>query len=124
MLGIIRALPPLAAAESEWWHSLIRPSPRQRKTTLTAQKRPSLSAFNSLVVTAVDSMLRRANRAQAEIQGHHDQALVGAERSRVGIPPSPGLWRNKSAWPLCLEQAGLGTRAAKECDHGFLGFHR
>jgi hypothetical protein len=34
---------------------------------------------------AVDSMLRRANRAQAGIQRLHDQALVGAERSRVGI---------------------------------------
>ncbi len=39
---------------------------------------------------AVDSMLRRANRAQAGIQRLHDQALIGAERSRVGIPPSPG----------------------------------
>jgi hypothetical protein len=52
---------------------------------LTPQKRPSLVAFNSLVVMAVDSMLRRANRAQAGIQRLHDQALVGAERSRVGI---------------------------------------
>jgi hypothetical protein len=34
---------------------------------------------------AVDSMLRRANRAQAGIQRLHDRALVGAERSRVGI---------------------------------------
>ena len=33
----------------------------------------------------MDSMLRRANRAQAGIQRLHDQALVGAERSRVGI---------------------------------------
>jgi hypothetical protein len=39
----------------------------------------------ALVVMAVDSMLRRANRAQAGIQRLHDQALVGAERSRVGI---------------------------------------
>ena len=39
----------------------------------------------ALVVMAVDSMLRRANRAQAGIQRRHDQALVGAERSRVGI---------------------------------------
>jgi hypothetical protein len=39
----------------------------------------------SLVVMAVDSMLRRANRGQAGIQRLHDQALVGAERSRVGI---------------------------------------
>jgi hypothetical protein len=38
-----------------------------------------------LVVMAVDSMLRRANRAQAGIQRLHDQALLGAERSRVGI---------------------------------------
>jgi hypothetical protein len=30
-------------------------------------------------------MLRRANRAQAGIQRLHDQALVGAESSRVGI---------------------------------------
>jgi len=30
-------------------------------------------------------MLRRANGAQAGIQRLHDQALVGAERSRVGI---------------------------------------
>jgi hypothetical protein len=34
---------------------------------------------------AVGSMLRRANRAQAGIQRLYDQALVGAERSRVGI---------------------------------------
>jgi len=34
---------------------------------------------------AVDCMLRRGNRAQAGIQRLHDQALVGAERSRVGI---------------------------------------
>ena len=34
---------------------------------------------------AVDSMLRRAKRAQAGIQRLHGQALVGAERSRVGI---------------------------------------
>src|SRR5579863_9744316 len=30
-------------------------------------------------------MLRRASRAQSGIQRLHDQALVGAERSRVGI---------------------------------------
>jgi hypothetical protein len=37
----------------------------------------------------------------------HDQALVGAERSRVGIPPSrKALWRDKSAWPSGFEQAG------------------
>jgi hypothetical protein len=41
--------------------------------------------FNSLVVMTVDSMLRKANRAQVGIQRLHDQALVGAERSRVGI---------------------------------------
>jgi hypothetical protein len=52
---------------------------------LTPQKRPSLTAFNFLVVMAVESMLRRANGAQAGIQRLHDQALVGAERSRVGI---------------------------------------
>ena len=52
---------------------------------LTLQKRSSLVAFNSLVVMAVDSMLRRGNRVQAGIQRLHDQALVGAERSRVGI---------------------------------------
>src|SRR5208282_484991 len=40
---------------------------------------------------AVDSMLRRANKAQAGIRRLHDQALVGAQRSRVGIPFSPGL---------------------------------
>jgi hypothetical protein len=34
---------------------------------------------------AVDSMLRRANRAQVGIQRLHDQALVGAKCSRVGI---------------------------------------
>jgi hypothetical protein len=34
---------------------------------------------------ALDSMLRTGNRAQAGIQRLHDQALVGAERSRVGI---------------------------------------
>jgi hypothetical protein len=34
---------------------------------------------------AVDSMLRRANRAQSGIQRLHDQALVGAEFSRVGV---------------------------------------
>ena len=33
----------------------------------------------------MDSMLRRADRAQAGIQRLHDQALVGAERSRVGV---------------------------------------
>jgi len=65
--------------------NLIAPPPRQRKTTLTPQKRPSLTAFNFLVVMAVESMLRRANGAQAGIQRLHDQALVGAERSRVGI---------------------------------------
>jgi hypothetical protein len=59
--------------------------PRQRKTRLTRQKRTSVPAFKSLVVMAVDSMLRRADRAQAGIQRLHDQALVGAERSRVGI---------------------------------------
>jgi hypothetical protein len=59
--------------------------PRQRKATLTPQKRPFLPAFNSLVVMAVDSMLRRANWAQAGIQRLNDEALVGAERSRVGI---------------------------------------
>ena len=47
---------------------------------------------NSLVMMAVGSMLRRANRAQAGIQRLHDQALVGAERSRVGIRLGlPGL---------------------------------
>jgi hypothetical protein len=56
-----------------------------RLLSCKTQKRHSLAAFNSLVVKAVDSMLRRANRAQAGIQRHHDQALVGAERSRVGI---------------------------------------
>jgi hypothetical protein len=34
---------------------------------------------------ALDSMLRRGNRAQAGIQQLHDQAFVWAERSRVGI---------------------------------------
>src|ERR1039458_6815218 len=48
-----------------------------------------VAAFNSLVVMAVDSMLRRADRAQAGIQRLHDQALVGAERSRVGIRLGP-----------------------------------
>jgi len=69
---------------------------------------PSATAENkALVVMAVDSMLRRANGAQAGIQRLHDQALVGAERSRVGIrlglpglskpddPPSPGLRRDR-----------------------------
>jgi hypothetical protein len=40
---------------------------------------------NSLVMMAVGSMLRRANRAQAGIQRLYDQALVGAGFSRVGI---------------------------------------
>ena len=35
----------------------------------------------------------KGNRAQTGIQRLHDEALVGAERSRVGIPPSPGLRR-------------------------------
>jgi hypothetical protein len=46
--------------------------PSQRKTILTPPKRPSLVPFNSLVVMAVDSMLRRANGAQAGIQQLHD----------------------------------------------------
>jgi len=41
--------------------------------------------LKSLVVMAVDSMLRRAKMAQAGIQRLHDQALVGAEFSRVGV---------------------------------------
>ena len=45
----------------------------------------TLPPLAALVVMAVDSMLRRANRAQAGIQRLHDQALVGAELSRVGI---------------------------------------
>jgi len=55
------------------------------ENNLTHQKLPFVHAFNSLVVMALDSMLRRANRAQAGIQRLHDQALVGAARSRVGI---------------------------------------
>ena len=46
-------------------------------------------ALKSLVVMAVDSMLRRANRAQAGIHRLHDQALVGAEFSRVGVRLGP-----------------------------------
>ena len=80
-----------AAGESEWWHSLICPSLRQRKSRLTVQRRFSVPAFKSLVVMAVDSMLRGADTAQAGIQRLHDQALVKAECSRVGIAPSPGL---------------------------------
>jgi len=38
------------------------------------------------------------HRAQAVIQRLHDQALVGAERSRVGIPPSLKLRHDKSAF--------------------------
>jgi hypothetical protein len=52
---------------------------------LTPQEQFSLPAFNSLVVMAVGSMLRRANGTQSGIQRLHHQALVGAERSRVGI---------------------------------------
>jgi len=89
--GIGRRSSPLAAAESEWWHSLICPSLRQRKSRLTVQRRFSVPAFKSLVVMAVDSMLRGADTAQAGIQRLHDQALVKAECSRVGIAPSPGL---------------------------------
>jgi hypothetical protein len=51
---------------------------------MTPQKPPTPD-FVPLVVMAVDSMLRRANRAQAGIQRLHDQALVGAERWRFGI---------------------------------------
>jgi hypothetical protein len=58
-----------------------------RKLSLS-QRRGGL-VWKSLVVMAVDSMLRRANRAQAGIQRLHDQALVGAERSRVGIRLGP-----------------------------------
>ena len=40
--------------------------PRQRKIMLSPQRRPSLPAFNSLVVMAVDSMLRRATGRKLE----------------------------------------------------------
>jgi hypothetical protein len=50
-----------------------------------------------LVVMAVDSMLRRANRAQAGIQRLHDQALVGSERSRVGMWLGLPVWRKPDA---------------------------
>jgi hypothetical protein len=53
------------------------------------KKRPFVAGFNPLVVMAVDSMLRRAKGAQAGIQRLHDQALVGAARSRVGIRLGP-----------------------------------
>ncbi len=69
---------------------------------------------------AVDSMLRRANRAQAGIQRLHDRALVGAGFSRVGVrlglrafskpddPPScSALWRDKSAFAEPSAFAGL-----------------
>ena len=52
---------------------------------LSLSQRRGGPVWKSLVVMAVDSMLRRANGAQAGIQRLHDQALVGAERSRVGI---------------------------------------
>jgi hypothetical protein len=59
---------------------------------LSLSQRRGGPVLKSLVVMAVDSMLRRANRAQAGIQRLHDQALVGAERSRVGIRLGlPGL---------------------------------
>jgi hypothetical protein len=89
---------------------------------LTPKKRLSFPAFYSLAVMAVDSMLRGENRAQAGIQRLHDRALVGAERSRVGIPPSrKALWRDK--W-LGL-RAGTGTALqAKALPHGaFNLFH-
>jgi len=62
-------------------------------------------AFNSLVVMAVDAMLRRANGAQAGIQRLHDQALFGAERSRVGVWLGLGV-RSKP-------DANLGTRSGE-----------
>jgi hypothetical protein len=37
--------------------------------------------------------IAREAGAQCRGQGRYDQALVGAERSRVGIPPSPRLRR-------------------------------
>ena len=52
---------------------------------LSLSQRRGGPVLKPLVVMAVDSMLRGANRAQAGIQRLHDQALVGAERSRVGI---------------------------------------
>jgi hypothetical protein len=61
------------------------PAPARERIPRHPKRRACLSAFTSLVVIAVDSMLRRANRAQAGIQRLHDQALLGAERSRVGI---------------------------------------
>ena len=84
-LNVIRVLRPLAAAEREQKYSLIFSSPGQRTAHLTPKKRLSFPAFYSLAVMAVDSMLRGENRAQAGIQRLHDQALVGAGRSRVGI---------------------------------------
>jgi hypothetical protein len=110
--------------------------PRSRKTTLTPETQPCLPAFNSLVVMAVDSMLRKANRAQAGIQRLHDQALVGAACPAVGFAKGEAFacWHStfagptadrsafagptadrsafawttadRSAWPSCLEHAG------------------
>ena len=73
-------------------------------------KAPSLPVFNSLVVMAVDSMLRRGNRAQAGIQRLHHQALVGAECSRVGI------WLGLSA--SSKPDTNTGRRKGEGVGHG------
>jgi hypothetical protein len=60
------------------------------------------------MVMAVDSMLRGANRAQVGIQRLHDQALVGAERSRVGI------WLGLRVYSK--PDANMGTRSGESSE--------
>jgi hypothetical protein len=50
---------------------------RQWKTPLTPQKRPSLLAFNSLVVMAVDSMLRGQTGRKLESSDFMTRHLSG-----------------------------------------------
>ena len=103
------------------------PPPRQRTVQLTPQKRPSLPAFESLVVMAVDSMLRRgvctrppgaswnpATSRPGSCRGGLSRRLVPPEQSAT----AEASWRRRKRscvgiWLGLRSQAGPNRRAPK-----------
>jgi len=85
----------------------ILPIPRERTAKIDTLKASLLRWLHCLGGDGGGFHVAKGNREQAGIQRLHDQALVGTERSRVGIwlglcalsklddPPSQRLWRDR-----------------------------